>query len=75
MTLYFCLFCYFLDDEKYCRNCVDLGKKRAKMTKIVSEGQKWTRLEKEYLHSDWTSDTNIWMAGGKGGDLSARKKF
>ena len=42
---------------------------------IVSAGQKWARLEKEYLHSDWTSDANIWMAGGQGGDLFARKIF
>ena len=45
------------------------------MASIVSAGQKWARLEKEYFHSDWTSDTNIWMAGGQGSDLSARKKI
>ena len=32
-------------------------------------------LEKEYLHSYWISGANIWMAGGQGGDLSARKGF
>ena len=42
---------------------------------MVSTGQKWARLEKECLHSDWTSDTNILMADGQGGDLSARKRF
>ena len=42
---------------------------------IVSADQKWARLEKEYLNSDWTSDTNIWMAGGQGGDLFARKRI
>ena len=45
------------------------------MAKIVSTGQKWERLEKEYPHCDWNSDTNIWMAGGKGDDLSARKRI
>ena len=40
---------------------------------IVSAGQTWVRLDKEYLHSDWISDADIWMAGGKVGDLSARK--
>ena len=45
------------------------------MANIVSTGQKWARVEKEYLHYDWTSDTKIWMEGGKGGDISARKKI
>ena len=43
------------------------------MANNVSAGQKWTRLEKEYIHSDWTSDTKIRMVGGQGGDLSAPK--
>ena len=41
---------------------------------IVSAGQKWLRSEKEYLHYEWTSGANIWMAGGKGGDLSSPKR-
>ena len=52
-----------------------LVQKKAKMANIVSTGQKWARVEKEYLHYDWTSDTKIWMEGGKGGDISARKKI
>ena len=42
---------------------------------IVSAGQKWAQLEKEYLHYDWTSDANIWMAVEQGGDISARKSI
>ena len=38
---------------------------------IVSAGQKWAQLEKEYIHYDWTSDAKIWMTEGKGGDLFA----
>ena len=34
-------------------------------------GQERARLEKDYLHSAWNSDTNILMADGKGGYLSA----
>ena len=45
----------------------------AKTVLIVSAGQKWVRLEKEYLHSWWIYDAKIWMTGGKGGDPSARK--
>ena len=45
------------------------------MAKVVSAGQKWARLEKEYLHTDWTSDTESWIAGGRGGGLSARKRI
>ena len=41
----------------------------------MSTVQKWARLEKEYLHSDSTSDTNIRMTGGQGGDLSVRKRI
>ena len=41
----------------------------------MSTGQKWAQLEKEYLQSDCTSYTKIWMAGGKGGDLSAHKRI
>ena len=26
---------------------------------IVSASQKWARLEKEYIHSDWTYETKI----------------
>ena len=48
--------------------------KRANTDLIVSAGQKWVQLEKEYLHSYCISDATIWMAGGKGGDLSARKR-
>ena len=55
--------------KKCCRNDVDPGTKRAKTANIVSTGQKWARLQNEYLHYDWTSDTKIWMAGGQGGDL------
>ena len=40
---------------------------------IVSAGQKWAQLEKEYIFYDWTSDDKIWMEGRQGGDLSARK--
>ena len=42
---------------------------------IVSAGQKWAQLEKKYIHYDWTSDPNIWMAGGQGGDISAHKRI
>ena len=70
----FISFATFLDDEKCCRNCVDYGLKRAKTAKIVSAGQKWTRLGKEYLHSECTSDTNVLIAGGKGGYISACKR-
>ena len=42
---------------------------------IVSAGQKLARLEKESLHYGWTYDTNIWMAGGKGGDISVRERI
>ena len=48
--------------------------KRAKTALIVSAGKKWVQLEKEYIHSYCISGVNIWMAGGKGGDLSARKR-
>ena len=75
MTSYFRLFCYFLGNEKSCTNVVDPGTKGAKTANIVSVGQIWARLEKKYIHSDWTSDTNIWMAGGQGGDFSPRKFF
>ena len=40
---------------------------------IVSTSQNWVQLEKEYLHYDWTSGANIWMAGEQGGYLSSRK--
>ena len=43
------------------------------MASNVSTGTKWARLEKEYLHSYWTSETKILMVGGQGDDLSARK--
>ena len=47
----------------------------AEMAKIVSTYQKCVRVEKGYLHYDWTYDTNIWMTGGQGGDLHAPKIF
>ena len=65
----------FLDDEKCCRNCVDPGTKGAKTANIVSTGPEWAWLEKWYIHSDWTSDTDLWMTGGKGVDISARKRI
>ena len=40
---------------------------------IVPASQKWARLEKEYLHFDWTSDAKIWFEVGKGDDIYARK--
>ena len=43
------------------------------MAMILSASQKWAQLDKEYLRCDWTSETNIRMAGGMGGDISARK--
>ena len=49
--------------------------KRTKSATIVSVRQKWARLEKKYLYSDRTSDANILMAYGQGGDLSARKRI
>ena len=73
MTSQFRLFCYLFRRWKRCRNCVYPGTKRSKTAIIVSAGQTWARLEKEYIHSDWTSDTKIWMAGGQGGYLSPRK--
>ena len=42
---------------------------------IVSAGQNWEQLEKEYFHSDWTYGAKIWMIGGQVGDLSARKRI
>ena len=39
--------------------------KRQKTGNIVSTGQKWAQLEKEYLQSDWTSDSKVRMEGGK----------
>ena len=45
------------------------------MANIVSIGQKWARLEKEYQHNDCTYDTKIWVAGEKRCDLSARKRI
>ena len=42
---------------------------------IVSAGPKWAWLEKKYLYSDWTSDDNIWMEDGQGGDLFACKRI
>ena len=42
---------------------------------IVSAGQKWAQLEKEYLHYDWASDAKIWMEGRQGSDISARKSI
>ena len=45
------------------------------MASNVSAGQKWVRLDKEYLHSEWNSATKILMVGGQGGDISARKKI
>ena len=59
MASYFRLFATFLDDEKYVRSSVDPSIKGQKKAKIVSAGQKWAWAEKEYLHSDWTSDTHI----------------
>ena len=32
-------------------------------------------VDKEYLRSDWFSDANILMAGGKGGGISANKRI
>ena len=45
------------------------------MANIVSTGQKWAWLYKEYLQSDCTFETKIWMKGEQGEDLSARKKI
>ena len=42
---------------------------------ILSAGQKWAWLKKEYLHSGWTSDANIWITGGQGGDISVCKRI
>ena len=39
----------------------------------MSRGQKRAWFEKEYLSSDWISDTKIWMTGGGGGDILVRK--
>ena len=41
----------------------------------MSAVPKWERLDKEYLYSDWTFDTNILMTGGQGGDIYARKNI
>ena len=59
MTSYFCILTAFLDDEKFCINCLDPGTKKAKTASIVSADHKWAQLEQEYLHSDWTYETNI----------------
>ena len=45
------------------------------MASYVSTGQKWAQSEKEYIHSDWTSDTKIWMVGVQGGDIFVRKRI
>ena len=71
MTSYFRLFCYFLDPKK-CRDYVDPGFKEAKTSHNMSRGPKWARFGKEYLPSDWTSDTIFLMTGGAGCDLSVR---
>ena len=55
----FVFFATISDDKKFCRNCVDPVTKRVKTAIIVSAGQKWARLEKEYIHSDWISSTKI----------------
>ena len=39
----------------------------------MSRGQKWARFEKEYLPSDFISDTKMWNTGEAGGDLLVRK--
>ena len=42
---------------------------------IKSQGRKLVPIEKEYLPSDQTYDTNIWMTDVQGGDLSSRNCF
>ena len=42
---------------------------------IKPQGQKLATLNKEYLPSYWTSDTNMWMAYLQGGNLFAHKKI
>ena len=49
--------------------------KRSKTALIVSAGQKWVQLERQYLHSYWIPDAKILMAGGQGDDLSACKRI
>ena len=39
----------------------------------MSRDQKWAPFEKEYLPSDWTSDTKFLTTGGARGDLTVRK--
>ena len=39
----------------------------------MSRGQKLARSEKEYIPSDWTSDTKILMTGDAEGDFSVCK--
>ena len=41
----------------------------------MSAGQKWAQTEKEYLHSEWTSDTKILLAAEQGLDLSPVREF
>ena len=45
------------------------------MAKIESAGQKQARLEKEYLHSDRTSDTKVWMADWQESDFCPVKEY
>ena len=56
-NIIFLSFSLFLDDEKCCRKRVHPITKRDKTNKIFSVGQNGARLEKEYLHYNWTSDT------------------
>ena len=45
------------------------------MALIVSTGQKWAELDKEYVHSDRTSDAKICTEAGQGGHISSRKRI
>ena len=47
----------------------------AKKFNIKSQGQKLVPLEKEYIPSDWTSGTKIWMTDAQGGHLSEHKRI
>ena len=41
----------------------------------MSKGQKWARFDKEYIPSDWNSESNIYMVDVQWSDISDRKRI
>ena len=44
--------------------------KKSKTSNIMSRGKKWAQFEKDYIPSDGTSGTKLWMTCEAGGDIS-----